>query len=417
MHTQVINNQAITNKTITKQAAQAQALHGIKVLDLSRVLAGPSCTQILADLGAEVIKVERPKIGDETRHWTPPSFVDGDEVTSAYFATVNRNKKSITVDITQSEGQELIKKLVMDSDVLVENFKVGGLKKYGLDYASLKALNPTLIYASLTGFGQTGPDAHKPGYDYIIQGLSGLMSITGPSDGEPHKVGVAVVDLFAGLQLTIGIQAALLARQQTGLGQQVDVALLDSAIAMLANIGMNHLATGDTPPRLGNAHPNICPYQVFEAADGNHFILACGNDSQFAKICEALELEIHEDARFATNPSRVANRDELTDILTTAFKQKNRDAWLATLQATHVPCGPIHNVTEALAMPQVAARDMVISFADSPVHVLGNPIKLSGTPVRYDTPPPRFGADTEAVLKSLGLTAHEIEKLQSHDIV
>ncbi len=281
-----------------QHSTEKGALQGIKVLDLSRVLAGPSCTQVLADLGAEVIKVERPNIGDETRHWAPPAFSDG---TSAYYATINRNKKSLTVNITTAAGQSIIKQLVADSDILVENFKVGGLKKYGLDYASLKQDNPRLIYASLTGFGQTGPDAKLPGYDYIVQGLSGLMSITGPSDGEPHKVGVAVVDLFAGLQLTIGIQAALIARQQTGRGQLVDVALLDSAIAMLANVGMNHLASNEVPPRLGNQHPNIVPYQVFAAEGDQHFILACGNDNQFAKLCALMDMDWHQDTRFTTS--------------------------------------------------------------------------------------------------------------------
>lgn len=414
------NRMDANNNDQTKDNACKQALAGIKVLDLSRVLAGPSCTQVLADLGAEVIKVERPKVGDETRHWTPPTFNDGDNDnngTSAYFATVNRNKQSITVDITCPEGQALIKKLAANSDVLVENFKVGGLKKYGLDYESIKPLNPRLIYASLTGFGQTGPDAHKPGYDYIIQGLSGLMSITGPSDGEPHKVGVAVVDLFAGLQLTIGIQAALLARQQSGQGQQVDVALLDSAIAMLANIGMNQLASNTTPPRLGNAHPNITPYQVFQTSDDHHFILACGNDAQFSRICEALGLDLHVDSRYATNPSRVANREALTNLLATVFVTNTRAYWLKVLQSVNVPCGPIHNVTEALAMPQVRARHMVVDFADSPIRVLGNPIKLSATPVQYRSPPPPLGAQTQQTLANLGMQAEEIARLQEQQII
>ena len=271
---------------------QTTALGGLKVLDLSRVLAGPSCTQILADLGAEVIKIERPDVGDETRHWAPPNFSDG---TAAYFATVNRNKKSVTVDMSQERGQEIIRDLAREADILVENFKVGGLKKYGLDYASLQKINPRLIYASLTGFGQTGPDSSKPGYDYIIQGLSGLMSITGPTDGLPHKVGVAVVDLFAGLQLTVGIQAALLAREKTGLGQHVDVSLLDSAIAMTANVGMNYLASQEVPPRLGNEHPNIVPYQVFAVAQDQHLILACGNDTQFAAVCRVMQQEWDKD--------------------------------------------------------------------------------------------------------------------------
>ena len=392
------------------------ALQGIKVLDLSRVLAGPSCTQVLADLGADVIKVERPHIGDETRHWAPPTFSDD---TSAYYATINRNKKSLTVDITTPAGQTIIKQLIADSDILVENFKVGGLKKYGLDYDSLKQDNPRLIYASLTGFGQTGPDAKRPGYDYIIQGLSGLMSITGPSDGEPHKVGVAVVDLFAGLQLTIGIQAALLARQHTGVGQHVDVALLDSALSMLANVGMNHLASDTIPPRLGNQHPNIVPYQVFAAKGEAHFILACGNDHQFAKLCNVLSVDWHTDARFATNPNRVANRGLLCAELTKIFAKQPRAYWLAALDQVGVPCGAIHNVAEALAMPQVSAREMIVDFATqgSPVRALGNPIKLSASPVSYRTPPPRLSEHTDSTLADLGYDSEIIAKLKADGIV
>ncbi|WP_201581597.1 CaiB/BaiF CoA transferase family protein [Psychrobacter glacincola] len=392
------------------------ALHGIKVLDLSRVLAGPSCTQILADLGAEVIKVERPHIGDETRHWAPPIFSDN---TSAYYATINRNKKSLTVDITTDAGQAIIKKLAIDSDILVENFKVGGLKKYGLDYDSLKHDNPRLIYASLTGFGQTGPDAARPGYDYIIQGLSGLMSITGPSDGEPHKVGVAVVDLFAGLQLTIGIQAALIARESTGLGQQVDVALLDSALAMLANVGMNHLASGKIPPRLGNQHPNIVPYQVFAGQGKAHFILACGNDSQFAKLCDVLAVDWHMDERFTTNPARVAQRELLCGELSKKFSEQSRTYWLEVLDKAGIPCGAIHNVAEALAMPQALAREMVIDFAKqgSPVRALGNPIKLSASPVTYRSPPPKLSEHTDSTLTALGYDSDMIAKLKADGIV
>ena len=392
------------------------ALHGIKVLDLSRVLAGPSCTQVLADLGAEVIKVERPHIGDETRHWAPPTFSDD---TSAYYATINRNKKSLTVDITTPAGQTIIKQLIADSDILVENFKVGGLKKYGLDYDSLKQDNPRLIYASLTGFGQTGPDAKRPGYDYIIQGLSGLMSITGPSDGEPHKVGVAVVDLFAGLQLTIGIQAALLARQHTGVGQHVDVALLDSALSMLANVGMNHLASDKVPPRLGNQHPNIVPYQVFAAEGEAHFILACGNDHQFAKLCEVLAVDWHTDERFTTNPNRVANREVLCNELTKQFAEHPRAYWLEVLDQAGVPCGAIHNVAEALAMPQAQAREMIVNFAaqGSPVRALGNPIKLSASPVSYRTPPPKLSEHTDGTLADLGYDSEMIAKLKADGIV
>ncbi|MBH0086442.1 CoA transferase [Psychrobacter sp. SCQQ22] len=392
------------------------ALHGIKVLDLSRVLAGPSCTQVLADLGAEVIKIERPHIGDETRHWAPPTFSDD---TSAYYATINRNKKSLTVDITTDAGQAIIKKLAADSDILVENFKVGGLKKYGLDYDSLKQHNPRLIYASLTGFGQTGPDAARPGYDYIIQGLSGLMSITGPSDGEPHKVGVAVVDLFAGLQLTIGIQAALIARETTGLGQQVDVALLDSALAMLANVGMNHLASGKVPPRLGNQHPNIVPYQVFAGQGEQHFILACGNDSQFAKLCDVLAVDWYMDERFTTNPNRVANRELLCAELSKKFAEQPRTYWLEVLDQAGIPCGAIHNVAEALAMPQALAREMVVDFSTqgSPVKALGSPIKLSASPVTYRTPPPKLSEHTDSTLADLGYDSEMIAKLKADGIV
>lgn len=392
------------------------ALHGIKVLDLSRVLAGPSCTQVLADLGAEVIKVERPRIGDETRHWAPPKFSDD---TSAYYATINRNKKSLTVDITTPAGQTIIKQLITDSDIVVENFKVGGLKKYGLDYDSLKQDNPRLIYASLTGFGQTGPDAKRPGYDYIIQGLSGLMSITGPSDGEPHKVGVAVVDLFAGLQLTIGIQAALLARQHTGLGQHVDVALLDSALAMLANVGMNYLASDKVPPRLGNQHPNIVPYQVFAAAGKEHFILACGNDSQFAKLCNVLGVDWNTDERFMTNPQRVANRELLCNKLTEQFVKQPRAYWLEVLDKAGIPSGAIHNISEALAMPQAQAREMVVDFAaqGSPVRALGSPIKLSASPVTYRSPPPQLSEHTDSTLADLGYDSEMIAKLKADGIV
>ncbi|WP_201509645.1 CaiB/BaiF CoA transferase family protein [Psychrobacter alimentarius] len=409
-------NADINDSTNESSDVPKGALHGIKVLDLSRVLAGPSCTQILADLGADVIKVERPKIGDETRHWAPPTFSDD---TSAYYATINRNKKSLTVDITAPAGQTIIKQLIAESDIVVENFKVGGLKKYGLDYDSLKQANPRLIYASLTGFGQTGPDAARPGYDYIIQGLSGLMSITGPSDGEPHKVGVAVVDLFAGLQLTIGIQAALLARQNTGLGQQVDVALLDSALAMLANVGMNHLASGKIPPRLGNQHPSIVPYQVFAADKEAHFVLACGNDSQFARLCDVLSVDWHTDSRFITNPDRVAHRDVLCDALTKRFAEKPRAYWLAVLDQAGVPCGAIHNVAEALAMPQAQAREMIIDFAafDSPVKALGSPIKLSASPVSYRIPPPRLSEHTDSTLINLGYDSETIAKLKADGIV
>lgn len=392
--------------------AQQGALAGIKVLDLSRVLAGPSCTQILADLGAEVIKVEHPNGGDETRQWSPPAFADG---TAAYFATANRNKQSLTLNIASAEGQQIIRQLAEQADVLVENYKVGGLKKYGLDYDSLSAINPRLVYASLTGFGQNGPDADKPGYDYIIQGLSGLMSITGAADGMPHKVGVAVVDLFAGLQLTVGIQAALLARARTGRGQHLDVSLLDSAVAMLANVGMNHLATDTVPPRLGNAHPNIVPYQVFETQGGQHLILACGNDRQFAAVCRVMGENWHEDARFASNPQRVANRDVLVPEMAAVFLRQPRDAWLAKLEAAQVPCGAIHNIAEALQMPQVQHRGMVVELDN--MRLLGNPIHFSDTPVSYRSAPPKLGEHSVAILQELGWDAATIQDWQNRGVI
>ncbi|WP_071058270.1 CaiB/BaiF CoA-transferase family protein [Pelistega sp. MC2] len=394
---------------------KTQALQRIKVLDLSRVLAGPSCTQILADLGAEVIKVERPIVGDETRQWNPPVFPDG---TSAYFATVNRNKKSVTVDITCPEGQNIIRQLCADADILVENFKVGGLKKYGLDYESLKKLNPRLIYASLTGFGQTGPESHRPGYDYIIQGMSGLMSITGPSEGLPHKVGVAVVDLFTGLQLVIGIQAALIARQFTGKGQLVDVSLFDSAITMTANIGQNYLANHQVPPRLGNAHPSIVPYQVFETNQNQHIILACGNDSQFASVCRVMQTEWNTDTRFSSNPNRVKYREILIPLMSEIFVTKSRDEWLTLFEEAGVPCGPINTIAEAIEMEQTLQRNMIIDFAKlgRPVQTLGNPIKLSDTPVQYRNPPPTLSENTDEIL-SRYYSTEQLQELKKKGVV
>ncbi|MGO3858043.1 MAG: CaiB/BaiF CoA transferase family protein [Neisseriaceae bacterium] len=394
-----------------------QALAGIKVLDLSRVLAGPSCTQHLADLGAEVIKIERPEVGDETRTWAPPSFADG---TSAYFAGVNRNKRSVTVDLSTPEGQDLIKQMIVEADVLMENYKVGGLQKYGLDYPQVQALNPRLIYCSLTGFGQTGPDAKRPGYDYIIQGMSGLMSITGPSEGLPFKVGVAVVDLFTGLQATVGIQAALIERARSGLGQWIDVSLLDCAVNMLANVGMNYLATGDVPPRLGNAHPNIVPYQVFETGQDQHLILACGNNQQFAAVAAALgHPEWASDSRFMTNPDRVAHREALIGLMVPCFMDKSRDEWLNLLEAANVPCGPINNIAEAFAMPQVQARAMSVSLSESEraMQLIGNPLKLSRTPVQYQSLPPKLGQHTEEVLKEMGISDELIVQLKNKKII
>ncbi|UDM15677.1 CaiB/BaiF CoA-transferase family protein [Vogesella sp. XCS3] len=391
------------------------ALSGIKVLDLTRVLAGPWAGQLLADLGAEVIKVERPGTGDDTRQWAPPSLPDG---TAAYYLAANRGKQSLTVDITQPAGQEIVRQLAAQADVLLENYKVGGLKKYGLDYDSLRAINPRLVYCAITGFGQTGPYAQLPGYDYIVQGMSGLMSITGPADGEPHKVGVAVTDLFTGLYAANAIQAALLARYRTGEGQYIDMALFDCSLAMLANVNMNWLVGGEVPPRLGNAHPNIVPYQVFRTAGDSHFILACGNDKQFRTVCELIgRPELAADPRFATNPQRVHYRDQLVPQLSQAFLARGRDEWLKLLDAAGVPCGPINTVDEAFADPQIQHRQMAIQLRDAAgqaVPQVACPIKMSGTPPQYQAAPPKLGEHTDAVLKSLGYSAEAIAQLKAN---
>ena len=394
------------------------ALSGIKVLDLTRVLAGPWTGQLLADLGAEVIKVERPGSGDDTRQWAPPSLPDG---TAAYYLAANRGKQSLTVDITQPAGQAIVRQLAAEADVLLENYKVGGLKKYGLDYDSLRALNPGLVYCSITGFGQTGPYAELPGYDYIVQGMSGLMSITGPADGEPHKVGVAVTDLFTGLYAANAVQAALLSRYRTGEGQHIDMALFDCSLAMLANVNMNWLVGGEVPPRLGNAHPNIVPYQVFRTAGDSHFILACGNDKQFRAICELIGLpQLAADARFASNPQRVRHRDLLVPQLAEAFLTRGRDEWLKLLDAAGVPCGPINTVDEAFADPQIRFREMELHLKGAQgqdVPQVACPIKMSGTPPRYDAPPPKLGQHTDSVLSALGYDAAAIAQLKANGTV
>lgn len=394
------------------------ALSGIKVLDLTRVLAGPWTGQLLADLGAEVIKVERPGSGDDTRQWAPPSLPDG---TAAYYLAANRGKQSLTVDITQPAGQAIVRQLAAEADVLLENYKVGGLKKYGLDYDSLRALNPGLVYCSITGFGQTGPYAELPGYDYIVQGMSGLMSITGPADGEPHKVGVAVTDLFTGLYAANAVQAALLSRYRTGEGQHIDMALFDCSLAMLANVNMNWLVGGEVPPRLGNAHPNIVPYQVFRTAGDSHFILACGNDKQFRAICELIGLpQLAADERFASNPQRVRHRDLLVPQLAEAFLTRSRDEWLKLLDAAGVPCGPINTVDEAFADPQIRFREMELHLKDAQgqdVPQVACPIKMSGTPPRYDAPPPKLGQHTDSVLSALGYDAAAIAQLKANGTV
>lgn len=395
----------------------AKPLSGITVLDLSRVLAGPWASQLLADLGADVIKVEKPGSGDETRAWAPPATPDG---SAAYFLAANRGKRSLTVDIAKPEGQAIIRKLAEQADVVLENYKLGGLVKYGLDYASLSEINPRLVYCSITGFGQNGPSAEKPGYDYIVQGLSGLMSVTGPTNGEPSKVGVAVTDLFTGLYAANAIQASLLERAKTGCGAYIDMALFDCSLAMMANVALNHLVGGWVPPRLGNGHPNIVPYQVFPCLDG-HLILACGNDRQFAATCEALGIpELAFEDRFSSNPQRVKHRTELVAKLANIFTIAPRDAWLEKLDAVGVPCGPILNVAEAFAHPQAQHREMAFSLTRDNGDVLpqlGNPIRIDGQQVRAELAPPQLGADTDAILGELGFDVAAIADLHGAGVV
>ncbi|HBX54867.1 CaiB/BaiF CoA transferase family protein [Pseudomonas sp. UBA2684] len=401
----------------------AGALSHLRVLDLSRVLAGPWAGQILADLGAEVIKVERPGVGDDTRAWGPPFLKDarGDDTCEAsYFLAANRNKQSITVDFTQAEGQRIVRELAGKADILIENFKVGGLAAYGLDYATLKALNPRLIYCSITGFGQDGPYAKRAGYDFMIQGLGGLMSLTGRADGEegagPVKVGVALTDILTGLYSTAAILAALASREQTGSGQHIDMALLDVQVACLANQAMNYLTTGQPPRRLGNAHPNIVPYQDFPTADGD-FILTVGNDGQFRKFCEvAGHAEWADDPRFASNQARVAHRAELIPLIRQATVFKTTAQWVAVLGQAGVPCGPINDLQQVFADLQVQARGLRIELPHplaGTVPQVASPIRLSETPVQYRNAPPLLGEHTEQVLQQwLGLSAERIAELR-----
>jgi crotonobetainyl-CoA:carnitine CoA-transferase CaiB-like acyl-CoA transferase len=396
------------------------SLQGIRILDLSRVLAGPWCTQTLADLGADVIKIERPGTGDDTRTWGPPFLNDDQGVETheaAYYLGANRNKRSVTCDIAQQAGQALIRELVLHCDVFVENFKVGDMARYGLDYASLRSLNPRLVYCSVTGFGQNGPYAERAGYDYAIQGMGGLMSVTGDRDdlgGGPQKVGVAVADLMTGMYATVGILAALRHAEKTGEGQQVDMALLDTQVAMLANLGANYLVSGKVPQRVGNAHQNIVPYQVFEvapAADGSkdHLILAVGNDSQYVKFCKVANIpELGVNPLFAKNRDRVLNRAQLVPILETVMKLRSKADWLAALEAAKVPCGAINNLAEVFADPQIEAREMVAHWQHpfkKDLPLVASPIKLSATPVRAPgqggLPPPLLGQHTEAVLREV----------------
>ena len=416
-----------------RQNAAMNSLEGIRVLDLSRVLAGPWCTQTLADLGADVIKIERPGAGDDTRNWGPPFLptADGREShESAYYLGANRNKRSVTCDIAQSEGQALVRQLAEHCDVFIENFKVGDMARYGLDYASLKAINPRLVYCSLTGFGQSGPYAPRAGYDYIIQGMGGLMSVTGERDdlnGGPQKVGVAVADLFTGMYATVGILAALRHAERTGEGQHLDMALLDTQVAMLANLGANYLVSDKAPGRMGNAHQNIVPYQVFEVApraDGgkDFIILAVGNDGQYAKFCEvAGRPDLASEPRFVKNADRVRHRAELVPMLEAVMKTRAKADWLSALEAAKVPCGAINSLDEVFADPQVQARGMVTHWqhplrADLPL--VSSPIKLEKTPVRTDRPPPMLGQHTDEVLgELLGVDAARLATLRDRQVI
>jgi crotonobetainyl-CoA:carnitine CoA-transferase CaiB-like acyl-CoA transferase len=395
-------------------------LKGIKVFDLTRVLAGPTCVQMLADLGADVIKIEKPGSGDDTRGFAPP-FMPGTQE-SAYFVGVNRNKRSVTLDIAQPEGQAIARDLIAQSDILVENFKVGALAKYGLGYAQMHADFPGLIYCSITGFGQTGPYAPRPGYDSLIQAMGGVMSLTGEPDGQPQKVGIPLADLFAGLYGCIGILAALRHREATGQGQQIDIGMLDTHVAWLANQGMNYLATGQNPARLGNQHPNIVPYQVFATADG-FMVLSVGNDPTFKRFCEAVGLEhLISDSRFATNAERVQNRQLVTDTLAPVMQTKTTSAWVNELEALKIGCGPINTLHEVFADPQVRARGSVVHMphAATPqgVDVIANPVRLSETPADYRLPPPLLGEHTDVVLRErLGLDDAGIAALRDKGVI
>ncbi|HLL10444.1 MAG TPA: CaiB/BaiF CoA-transferase family protein [Rubrivivax sp.] len=410
----------------------AGALHGVRVLDLSRVLAGPWCTQTLADLGAEVIKIERPPGadhpgGDDTRGWGPPFLQNReghDTAEAAYFLGTNRNKRSVTIDIAKAEGQALIHRLAATCDVLVENFKVGDMARYGLSSAQMLQRQPRLVYCSITGYGQTGPYRERAGYDYAVQGLGGLMSVTGERDdlpgGGPQKVGVAVADLFTGMYATVAILAALRHRDATGQGQAIDMALLDTQVAMLANLGANYLVTKKAPRRAGNAHQNIVPYQVFEVADG-HLILAVGNDSQFHRLCAVLGCaEVAADERFARNAGRVRSRDTLVPLLADKFRQRKRADWLAALEAAKVPCGPINDLADVFADPQVLARGMVTQVVhphSDGLQLVASPMKLSATPVHVRRPPPLLGQHTEEVLAEIGVDADEQRRLRALAVI
>jgi crotonobetainyl-CoA:carnitine CoA-transferase CaiB-like acyl-CoA transferase len=416
-----------TESTRMNPPEPRSALAGVRVLDLSRVLAGPWCTQTLADLGADVIKVERPGSGDDTRGWGPPFLPDRDghdTQEAAYYLGANRNKRSITVDLAHPEGQALIRRMAADCDVFVENFKVGDMARYGLDAATLRGVNPRLVYCSITGFGQTGPYRDRAGYDYAVQGLGGLMSVTGERDdlpgGGPQKVGVAVADLFTGMYATVAILAALRHRDATGEGQAVDMALLDAQVAMLANLGANYLVTRKAPRRAGNAHQNIVPYQVFEVQDG-HLILAMGNDGQFERFCAVAGCpELAADPRFAKNADRVRHRSTLIPMLEPLLRARARADWLAALEAAKVPCGPINDLDDVFADPQVRERGMVEAVEHplaGEIDLVASPMKLSATPASIRRAPPLLGQHTDEVLQEFGIDAAERARLRAAGVI
>ena len=393
-------------------------LEGIKVLDLSRVLAGPWCTQLLADLGAEVIKIERPGSGDDTRHWGPPWHGEGDERVAAYFLSCNRGKKSAAIDFARPEGAALVRKLAEGADVVVENFKVGGLEKFGLDAKSLRAANPRVVYASITGFGQDGPYADRAGYDFIIQGMGGMMSVTGLPDDEPGggpmRAGVAIADIFTGMYTCVAILAALHARERTGEGATIDMALFDAQIAVMANQASNALVSGKDPPRQGNTHPNIVPYQPFDAAD-QPIIIAVGNNGQFARLAEICgHPEWTGDERFASNGARVANRDEMVRLVSEAIRQKPAAEWLGQLEAAGIPAGPINTLTQALSDVQAQHRGMVRAIAGMPL--VGSPVRLDAERADSELPPPALGEHTAEVLSGLGLDADAVARLRAEGV-
>lgn len=396
-------------------------LEGVRVLDFSRILAGPFCTMLLGDLGADVIKIEQPGAGDGTRQWGPPWHGAGEAALSAYYASINRNKRSVTLNLKIEAGRALARDLAARCQVVVENFKAGHMAELGLDYEALRTRNPALVYCSITGFGQTGPYRDRPGYDYVIQAMSGLMSITGEPDGSPMKVGVAISDVIAGLFAASAILAALRHAERTGQGQYLDVALLDTQIAALVNVVSNYLVSGQTPPRLGNQHPNIVPYQTFRAAD-REFVLACGTDAQFARLCAIIERpDLLADERFATNPARVEHWTELIPILEAVFVQRPASEWVEVLLAADIPAGPIYDIPAALNDPQVEARELVVEAPDMP----GDPLKLIGPPVQcwpnpatVRRPPPALGAHTAAVLcEVLGLDDAALTRYRQQGVI